>query len=35
LASACDVKMDYAGMEINKAEDPVWVDFPWEDWWTK
>jgi len=35
LASACDVKMDYAGMEINKAENPVWVDFPWEDWWTK
>ena len=35
LASACDVKMDYAGMEINKAEDPIWVDFPWEDWWTK
>ena len=35
LASVCDVKMDYAGMEINKAEDPVWVDFPWEDWWTK
>ena len=35
LASACDVKMDYAGMEINKAEDPVWVDFPWEDWWAK
>jgi hypoxanthine phosphoribosyltransferase len=35
LASACDVKMDYAGMEINKAEDPVWIDFPWEDWWTK
>ena len=35
LASACDVKMDYAGMEINKVEDPVWVDFPWEDWWTK
>ena len=35
LSSKCDVKMDYAGMEINKAEDPVWVDFPWEDWWTK
>ena len=35
LASACDVKMDYVGMEINKAEDPVWVDFPWEDWWIK
>ena len=35
LSSKCDVKMDYAGMEINKAENPVWVDFPWEDWWIK
>lgn len=35
LASKCDVKMDYVGMEINKAENDVWVDFPWEDWWTK
>jgi len=35
LASKCDVKMDYVGREINKAENDVWVDFPWEDWWTK
>jgi uncharacterized protein len=35
LSSQCDVKMDYAAMEINKAENDVWVDFPWEDWWTK
>jgi hypoxanthine-guanine phosphoribosyltransferase len=35
LASKCDVKMDYVGMEVNKAENDVWVDFPWEDWWTK
>lgn len=34
-ASKCNVKMDYSGMEINKAENDVWVDFPWEDWWTK
>lgn len=34
-ASKCDVKMDYTGMEINKAENDVWVDFPWEDWWAK
>lgn len=34
-ASKCDAKMDYSGMEINKAENDVWVDFPWEDWWTK
>jgi hypoxanthine phosphoribosyltransferase len=35
LASKCEVKMDYVGMEINKAEHDVWIDFPWEDWWTK
>ncbi len=35
LASKCEVKMDYVGMEINKAENDIWVDFPWEDWWTK
>lgn len=35
LSSKCDVKMDFTGMEINKAENDVWVDFPWEDWWTK
>ena len=34
-SSKCDAKMDYSGMEINKAENDVWVDFPWEDWWTK
>ncbi len=34
-ASKCNAKMDYSGMEINKAENDVWVDFPWEDWWVK
>jgi hypoxanthine phosphoribosyltransferase len=35
LASNCNVKMDYAGEEVNKAENNVWIDFPYEDWWTK
>lgn len=35
LSSKCNVKMDYVGMEINKAGNDVWVDFPWEDWWMK
>ena len=34
-ASKCNVKMDYSGMEVNKAEEDVWIDFPWEDWWAK
>ena len=34
-ASQCSVGMDYYGMEINKAENDVWIDFPYEDWWVK
>lgn len=33
LASKCDVGMYYTGMEINKAEEDVWIEFPWETWW--
>jgi hypoxanthine phosphoribosyltransferase len=25
--------VDYIGMEVNKAEQPSWVVFPWEQWW--
>jgi xanthine phosphoribosyltransferase len=35
LSSKCEVKMDYIGFEINKAEQNVWIEFPYEDWWTK
>ena len=24
---------DYVGMTINKYENDVWIDFPWEAWW--
>lgn len=34
-ASKCQSAMNYVGMEINKAEEDVWVEFPWENWWTK
>ena len=33
LASSANVEMDYAGREINKAEQDVWIEFPWETWW--
>lgn len=33
LASKANVKMDYSGEEINKAEKDVWIDFPYESWW--
>ena len=35
LASQCSVGMWYSGMEINKAENDVWVEFPYEEWWSK
>lgn len=30
-----DISVDYAGVEINKAENPEWCVFPWEQWWSK
>jgi xanthine phosphoribosyltransferase len=35
LSSQCHVDMNYWGMEVNKAENDVWIEFPYEDWWTK
>lgn len=26
---------DYAAMSINKMERDVWIDFPWESWWSR
>jgi hypoxanthine phosphoribosyltransferase len=35
LSSKCVREVDYCGLEINKAEEDVWVEFPYEEWWTK
>lgn len=35
LSSKCEVAMNYWGMEVNKAENDVWIEFPYEEWWTK
>lgn len=35
LASRCSVGMDYVGLEVNKDESDVWIEFPWENWWAK
>lgn len=32
-ASKSYVKTNYTGLEINKAEQDVWVSFPYENWW--
>jgi hypoxanthine phosphoribosyltransferase len=28
-------RIDYSALEINKLEDPRWVNFPFENWWKK
>jgi hypoxanthine phosphoribosyltransferase len=35
VASKCNVQMDYFSFEVNKAEDDVWIEFPYEEWWKK
>jgi len=29
------VEVDYAAVTINKANEDVWIVFPFEDWWTR
>lgn len=33
LASQSELTVDYCGVEIDKNQDDVWVEFPWEAWW--
>jgi xanthine phosphoribosyltransferase len=35
LSSQCSKGMNYWGMEVNKAEEDVWIEFPYEEWWAK
>jgi len=35
LSSKSNVSMDFVGMEINKADEDVWIEFPYEEWWKK
>lgn len=35
LASDAIVSPTYSSQEINKAEDPSWIVFPWEEWWRR
>ena len=27
------IEVSYIGESINKAEEDVWIVFPWEEWW--
>lgn len=34
FSSECKVKMDYASMDVNRAEEKdLWIEFPYEAWW--
>jgi len=35
LSSQSNVKMCYTGLEINKIEEDIWIEFPYEEWWKK
>jgi uncharacterized protein len=35
MSSQCAIGMNYWGMEVNKAEKDVWIEFPYEEWWSK
>jgi hypoxanthine phosphoribosyltransferase len=32
-ASASELNISYSAVDLNKAEEDVWIVFPWEDWW--
>ena len=32
-SSECWREPDFIGRSINKLEEDVWIDFPWETWW--
>jgi hypothetical protein len=32
---ASSEESDYVGMSVNKLEQDIWIDFPWESWWAR
>ena len=34
-ASESDIDVNYGAEEINKIDDPSWIVFPWEEWWSR
>jgi hypothetical protein len=34
-SSASHHTPDYSAQDINKAQDPQWIVFPWESWWSR
>jgi hypothetical protein len=34
-SSKSKLNVSYSAVDLNKAEQDVWIVFPWESWWTK
>jgi hypoxanthine phosphoribosyltransferase len=34
-SSASQHTPDYSAQDMNKAQDPQWIVFPWESWWAR
>ena len=34
LGSKADIQVDYVSEEIDKENDPIWIVFPYEEFWT-
>lgn len=32
-SSASELNVEYPAVSLNKAEEDLWIVFPWEDWW--
>ena len=32
-SSTSELKINYSAVDLNKAEEDVWIVFPWEAWW--
>jgi xanthine phosphoribosyltransferase len=32
-ASQSEIPVSYSAIDLNKAEEDVWIVFPWEEWW--
>ena len=35
IASENAINVNYSAEEINKVDDPSWIVFPWEEWWSR
>jgi hypoxanthine phosphoribosyltransferase len=32
-SSISELNVSYSAVDLNKAEEDLWIVFPWEDWW--